>query len=88
MAWKIEIERQAEKELNRLDRVAAKRIIAFLVTLGDSDDPRSTGKQLRGSELWRYRVGHYRIICKIQDDVLVVLVLRIRHRKNAYQNLS
>jgi len=52
------------------------------------DVPRSIGKALRGSrlgEFWRYRVGDDRLICRIQDDRLAVLVLRIGHRKEVYR---
>ena len=52
------------------------------------DDPRSLGQALHGSrlgEFWKYRVGGYRLICKIEDDRLVVLVLRLGHRKEVYR---
>jgi mRNA interferase RelE/StbE len=52
------------------------------------DDPRSIGEALHGSrlgEFWKYRVGDYRLICKIEDNRLVVLVLRIGHRKEIYR---
>ena len=52
------------------------------------DDPRSIGEALRGSrlgEFWKYRVGDYRLICKIEDDRLVVLVLRVGNRKEIYR---
>jgi len=52
------------------------------------DDPRSIGEVLHGSrlgEFWKYRVGDYRLICKIEDDRLVVLVLRIGDRKEIYR---
>ena len=52
------------------------------------DDPRSIGQALHGSrlgEFWKYRVGDYRLICKIEDDRLFVLVLRVGHRKEIYR---
>jgi mRNA interferase RelE/StbE len=51
------------------------------------DDPRQTGKALKGplGDLWRYRVGDYRIICDIQDRVLIVLVLQIGNRREVYR---
>jgi len=52
------------------------------------DDPRSIGDALHGSrlrEFWKYRVGDYRLICKIEDDRLIVLVLRVGHRKEIYR---
>jgi mRNA interferase RelE/StbE len=65
-----------------------KRIVSFLRERVEGDsDPRSIGKPLRGEkgELWRYRVGDYRIICRIEDRYLVVLVLRVGHRKDVYR---
>jgi mRNA-degrading endonuclease RelE of RelBE toxin-antitoxin system len=56
--------------------------------LANIDDPRSLGKALQGprfDELWRYRVGDYRLICKIEDDRLLVLVLRVEHRNEIYR---
>jgi mRNA interferase RelE/StbE len=52
------------------------------------DDPRALGESLKGPKLgeyWKYRVGDYRIICKIEDERLVVLVLRIGHRRDIYR---
>ncbi|WP_022854005.1 type II toxin-antitoxin system RelE family toxin [Thermodesulfatator atlanticus] len=87
MGWKIEISRSALKVLKRLDPQEAKRIRDFLRNLKELKDPRLKGKPLKGplGEFWRYRVGDYRIICDIQDDRLVVLVLRIGHRREIYR---
>jgi mRNA interferase RelE/StbE len=89
MAWKIEISSPADQELSKLDAQHAKRILKFLhERLAKLDDPRSVGKALQGAhlgEFWRYRVGDYRLICKIEDDRLVVLVLRIGNRKEIYR---
>lgn len=51
------------------------------------DDPRTLAKPLQGEygELWRYRVGPYRIICEIRDSELIVLVLRVGHRREVYR---
>ena len=86
MVWKIEITGEAEKELSRIDKLAAKRIIRYLRELV-SVDPRSSGKSLRGdlSGLWRYRVGDYRVICELYEEKVSVLVIRIGHRKDVYR---
>ncbi|MEI6640126.1 MAG: type II toxin-antitoxin system RelE/ParE family toxin [Chlorobium sp.] len=86
MAWKIEITGEAEKELSRIDKPAAKRIIRYLRERV-SVEPRSLGKSLRGdlSGLWRYRVGDYRVICELYDEKVSVLVIRIGHRKDVYR---
>jgi len=89
LAWRIELTETAAKQLSKIGKIEAKRIVGFLrERLAGHGYPRSTGKALRGSlgELWRYRVGDYRIICEIQDGMLRVLVLRIQHRSKAYRN--
>jgi mRNA interferase RelE/StbE len=88
MAWKIEFEPAARKELEKLDRAVARRIMKFLYQrVGRLDDPRGIGERLQGtlSDFWKYRVGDYRLICSLEDDRLVVLVLRIGHRREVYK---
>ena len=86
LVWKIEMTGEAEKELARIDKPAAKRIIRYLRERV-SVDPRSSGKSLRGdlSGLWRYRIGDYRVICELYDEKVSVLVIRIGHRKDVYR---
>jgi len=89
MAWNVELSEGVDRTLSKLDRQQAKRILKFLYDrIEKLDDPRSIGKALHGSrlgEFWKYRVGDYRLICKIEDDRLVVLVLRVGHRKEIYR---
>ncbi|MGB7847900.1 MAG: type II toxin-antitoxin system RelE/ParE family toxin [Candidatus Acidiferrum sp.] len=89
MAWKIEFSAEADRELGKLDPQQAKRIVKFLQErVAKLSDPRSIGKALQGfrlGEFWRYRVGPFRLICKIEDDRLLVLVLRIGDRKEVYR---
>lgn len=89
MAWKIELSEQAERDLTKLDRQHSRRILKFLRDrIAELENPRSIGKALQGprfGELWRYRVGDFRIICKMEDDRLVVLVVRIGQRKEIYR---
>ncbi len=89
MAWKIELSESAERQIKKLGRQHSKRILKFLRDrVAQLDDPRSLGKALQGpefGELWRYRVGDFRIICKIEDDRLVVLVIRVGHRNEIYR---
>jgi mRNA interferase RelE/StbE len=88
LAWTVSFEPRAEKELGKLDRSMQKRIVSFLRDrVEGGSDPRSSGKPLRGekADLWRYRVGDYRIICRIQDAYLMVLVVRVGHRKDVYR---
>jgi mRNA interferase RelE/StbE len=85
MAWKIELSPAADSEFKKLDPQHARRVLKFLHDrLGILDDPRSLGRALQGSrlgEFWKYRVGDYRLICKIEDDCVVVLVLPVGRRR-------
>ena len=89
MAWKIELSGRAERDIDDLDAQIARRILKFLrERIAPLEDPRSIGQSLQGSEfggLWRYRVGDYRIICEIQDNTIVVLVLHVGHRREIYR---
>ena len=89
MAYSVELAESAERELAKLDSQHRKRILKFLhERVAKLDDPRSIGEALHGSrlsEFWKYRVGDYRLICKIEDERLVVLVLRVGHRKEIYR---
>ena len=88
MAWKIEFDPAALKELRKLDKPVEKRILKFLRERVEKlDDPRQVGARLQGalSGFWKYRVGDYRLICSLEDDRLVVLVLRIGHRREVYK---
>jgi mRNA interferase RelE/StbE len=90
MTWKIEIDPAAERELDRLDPQIASRILKFFQErVASPEAPRSVGKSLKGQqfgEFWRYRVGDYRIIVRIEDNVFLILVLRIANRKNLYKD--
>ena len=88
MAWRVEFIPAAQRELGKLDRQAARRIGDYLQEVVTScSDPRQRGKGLTANRtgLWRYRVGDYRVICEIQDGLLVVLVVRVSHRSEAYR---
>jgi mRNA interferase RelE/StbE len=86
MTWKIELKNNAVKSLNKLDKPIRDRIYVFLTSLKDSHNPRAQGKALTGkySGCWRYRIGEYRLICRIEDKTVTVLVLDIGHRKHIY----
>lgn len=85
--WKIEWDSKALKEAKKLDRDARKKIVDYLEKrVLASQNPYQFGKPLKGNKagIWRYRVGNYRILCQIQDRVLVVLVIAVGHRKDIY----
>ena len=89
MAHNVELSESADRELGKVDVQQAKRILKFLhQRIAKLDDSRSLGDALHGSrlgEFWKYRVGDYRLIWKIDDDRVVVLVLRLGHRKEIYR---
>lgn len=85
LIWTIEWDDAAKKQLKKLDRFIQRRILDYL------DDkviqsPCTFGKELLGNKagLWRYRIDDYRIICRIENHNLVVLVLGVGHRKEIY----
>lgn len=88
MAWKVELSTSASKQLNKLDKPIADRILRFLRERVEKlDDPRAVGAKLQGTlaEFWKYRVSDYRLICSVENERLVVLVLRIGHRREVYR---
>lgn len=89
MAWRIEFEDAAQKDLGRLDKPVARRIVAFLRDrIAVLEDPRSIGEALKGTrlgEFWKYRVGDYRIIATIEDSTVSILVVRIGNRREVYR---
>ena len=92
MAWKIEFDEAAKRDLAKLDKPVAKRITNFLFErFAPLADPRSIGDALKGSrlgEFWKYRVGDYRIIASIEDAALRVFVVRVGNRREVYQKKS
>jgi mRNA interferase RelE/StbE len=87
VSWTINFSEVALKQLKKLDKQIAKRIIDYLEKrICIVDDPKQQGKALayNKSGLWRYRVGDYRIICQINDETITILVLEIGHRKDIY----
>jgi mRNA interferase RelE/StbE len=89
LAWQISLSDTAEKQFFKLDRQVARRIYSFLSgRVAILEDPRNIGEALKGSKLgefWKYRVGDYRIIVRIEDEKLLVLVMRIGHRRDVYE---
>lgn len=87
MVWRIDFTKTADKAMRKLDKQVAARIFEELDEVAALDDPRSRGKALTGnlSGLWRYRVGDYRIVCDIEDGVLVILVVDVAHRSRIYK---
>ena len=89
MAWRIEFSPSADKALRKLGIDTQKRIVRFLrERVANTDNPRNTGKALEGptlAGLWRYRVGDYRIFCRIEDEIIRIVVIEIGHRREIYK---
>ncbi len=88
MAWRIEFHPEAAKELRKLDRKAAARIVRTLETrIAPLDDPRTLGAPLKGEHqgYWRWRIGDYRVIARIEDQRITILIVRVAHRREAYR---
>ncbi|MEQ1736816.1 MAG: type II toxin-antitoxin system RelE/ParE family toxin [Rhodoglobus sp.] len=87
MTYRVEITPKALKQIAKLDRVTRLRIEQFLKRTLDRENPRSQGRALVGEPFWRYRVGDYRILAAIDNDVLLVLIVAAEHRREVYRDL-
>ena len=88
MPWAIILERKAQKDIKALARTEQIRIQTFLnLRLAVRDNPRELGEALTGpwSGYWKYRVGDYRLIARIEDHVLRIVVIRVANRREAYR---
>jgi mRNA interferase RelE/StbE len=88
MNWEFEITPSAEKQILKLGHTARADITRYLSQrIATPENPRRFGKALTGDlkGYWRYRVGDYRILCQIQEERVVVLVIAIGHRREIYQ---
>ena len=88
MAWTLRFTETALKQLGKLDRKIAGQITRVLEErIAKSRNPREFGKALTGElkGYWRYRIGHYRVICELKDRELIVLALAIGHRRDIYR---
>jgi len=87
VSWGVEFDDRARRELRKLDIRMQQEILRYLrERIACPEDPRRFGKPLKRNlaGLWRYRVKDYRLICRIEEDRVIVLVLRIGHRKEIY----
>lgn len=88
MVWTIEFSDEAKRNLKKLDKQAARKVLGYLKDrVANADDPTSFGKRLKGNlkGMHRYRVEDYRIICRIEDRVIKISVLRVAHRSHVYE---
>lgn len=90
MTYRVEYTQAAVKQLKKMDRSVASFVLSFIESkLVDCENPRLHGKALHGdlNDIWRYRVGDYRILAKIEDAVLLIIVVEIGHRRDIYSRL-
>lgn len=88
MSWGYKVSPKARKQLRKLGHDPARKIVSFLKTrITGCDNPTKFGKPLKAdlSGLWRYRVDDYCIICQLEDDELIVLVVKVGHRRDIYE---
>lgn len=89
MAWDIKYRDGLKRTFKNIDQFNEARIRRFLENrVATLDNPKAIAKKLVGSnnkDLWRYRVGDYRVVIKFEDNELIILVIEIDHRKNIYR---
>ena len=89
LVWKIEYDPRALNDLERLDQAIRREIVGYLDNrVAPAENPRNVGKPLREERfgLWRYRVRDYRIICRLRDKDLVVLIVQVGRRSTIYDD--
>jgi mRNA interferase RelE/StbE len=89
LTWTVEWDDRARKELRKLDKQRQKDILKYLRDrIAVNADPRRFGKPLSYDKhgLWRYRVQDARIVCRIEDEELIVLVIKVGYRKEVYND--
>jgi mRNA interferase RelE/StbE len=87
LSWTVEFDSRVLKDMPKLDNTVQRKILDYIdERIAGPDDPRRFGKALKSSfsGLWRYRIGDYRAVCRIEDEALVVLVVRVAHRSKVY----
>lgn len=86
-SWRVETTAEFDRSIRKVDRTVASSIISYLEALLELEDPRQRGKVLAGERrgYWRYRVGEYRVLVRLEDDRMVVLAIGVGHRSEVYR---
>jgi len=87
VACRVEIKSSARRELRSLPAQARRRVDAAILTLAENPRPPRAKKLAVGEDLYRVRVGDYRIIYQVREKVLLVLIVKVGHRKDVYGSL-
>ncbi len=88
MKYQVEFSKLALKQLKKMDKYTSSMIISYIKKkLVNTENPRQYGKALQGmhNDKWRYRVGNYRLLAKIQDEKVLITLVEIGHRKDVYK---
>ncbi len=85
MTYRIEVAPTAVRQLRKLDPVARRRVQAAIELLAEEPRPSGARKLAGGEGEWRVRTGDYRIVYEIRDNVLLVLVVAVGHRRDIYR---
>ncbi|MCH5288556.1 MAG: type II toxin-antitoxin system RelE/ParE family toxin [Treponema sp.] len=90
MTYKVILSPQAEDDFAKLDKPVQQRIFKYLKRIEERADPTSLGEPLEEnlSAYWKYRVGDYRLIAELKDDVFIVLMLVVGHRRSVYKTAA
>lgn len=86
MGYKVKLSTPAAKVLSKLDNANKRRVCRFVDELSGMENPRQVGIAMQGAgKLWRYRVGDYRLIANIEDQVVTITILKIGNRREVYR---
>lgn len=83
--YEVQISRTAERQLGRLDRTARRRVAAAMLALAENPRPRGCRKLLGYDDVFRVRVGRYRLLYSVSDDTVVIVILKVGHRRDVYR---
>ena len=82
--YEVQISRTAERQLGRLDRTTRGRVAAAMFALAENPRPRGCRKLLGYDDVFRVRVGTYRLLYSVSDDAVVIVILKVGHRRDVY----
>ena len=83
--YEVQISRTAERQLARLERATQQRVAAAMLALAENPRPRGCRKLLGYNDVFRIRVGRYRLLYSVSDATVVIVILKVGHRRNVYR---
>jgi len=84
-SYSVELSANVRKDFRKIPKADAERILGNIRDLAVTPRP-TDSKKLKGEELYRIRIGSYRVVYEIEDKRLVVFIIRVKHRKEAYRH--